>query len=326
LSIFVGLLAAITLAACGGGDVQLGGVISDPPQAPPPILTPSSVVSSTPATSAAPSPSPTAGSRLPDDDGSAPASPADPGDGADHTDDPPAEQPVIVVDPGHSGESIKSETETGLTDFDYPNKPEMDEVYEISTCVADALENLDYEVIMTKEAAADTVGLVERARVANRADADLAISVHNDHSQDPAFQAVYSQRGTKEDGEFGEMWRGTGDNRTVFDRPQVADDSARYARIIARERSKAQDRDVSITEFDFVGREGLEPGNIPMVMLFAEVPWVYNEAGAMTGGSTTQRMPRSAQLGYAQGLLNGIVAAVPPPGNDAAPRLTCNWS
>src|SRR5690606_24979292 len=99
-------------------------------------------------------------------------------DAKEDGDDRATEQPVIVIDPGHSGDSIKSrEPRTGLTDFDYPNDPEMDEVFAVSSCVTDALEDLDYKVIMTKEHVDDTVGLVERAEIANDADADLAVSV-----------------------------------------------------------------------------------------------------------------------------------------------------
>ncbi|HEY9291732.1 MAG TPA: N-acetylmuramoyl-L-alanine amidase [Microlunatus sp.] len=223
-------------------------------------------------------------------------------------------KPVIVIDPGHSGRSIRStEPSTGLTDFDYPNDPEMDEVYEVSACVADGLRDRGYRVIMTKHSADDTVSLAQRAKIANRADADLAISVHNDHSQRPSFQAVYSQRGLKHDGRYGPMWRGSDANRTVFDHLQVARRSARYAKIISEQRAIAQRRPVAIAEENFTGRSGLEPGNLAMVQLLADVPWVYNEAGALTAGSTTHRMAMTEQARYAEGLLDGVVAAIPLP-------------
>ncbi|SDT03964.1 N-acetylmuramoyl-L-alanine amidase [Microlunatus soli] len=221
---------------------------------------------------------------------------------------------MIIIDPGHSGRSIRrTEPTTGLTDFDYPNAPEMHEVYEVSTCVADGLRDLGYRVIMTKKDADDTVGLAERARIANKAKADLAISVHNDHGQNPAFQAVYSQRGIRHGDRYRPMWRGSGSNRTVFDHPAVARASARYARVIARERGAVLAAEVDVAEENFSGRAGLEPGNLALVQLLAEVPWVYNEAGALTGGSTTRRMTRAAQTAYAEGLLQGVVSAVPGP-------------
>jgi N-acetylmuramoyl-L-alanine amidase len=195
----------------------------------------------------------------------------------------------------------------------------MAEVYAVSACVAEELRDLGYRVVLTKRSASDTVGLADRAAIADRVDADLAISVHDDHSQTPAFQAVYSQRGIRHGRGFGPMWRGSGDRRTVFDRPRVARASDRYARIIARERARAQHRPIAVTEEDFTGRAGLEPGNLALVQLLSSVPWVYNEAGALTGGSTSRRMPPAEQAGYAKGLLDGVVAAVPPPGPSRRP-------
>lgn len=233
----------------------------------------------------------------------------------------PARRPVIVIDPGHSGHDIRQRNKaTGLIDFDYPNYPEITEVFDVSTCVAANLRQLGYRVILTKKNAESTVSLTRRAEIANNAHADLAISVHDDHSQTPSFQAVYSQRGVKHDGHYHAMWRGSGATYTKFDLPKVARESARYTRIIAAARSKAQHRPVEITEEDFSGRSGLEPGNLALVQLLATVPWVYSESGALTDGSTTRQLPISAETAYAKGILDGIVAAVPVKG--AEPEST----
>ena len=95
----------------------------------------------------------------------------------------PAAGPVIVIDPGHSGRSIRSRTINGLLDFDYPNHPEITEMFDISTCVSKGLRADGYRVILTKKRASDSVSLTERAEIANRAKAALAISVHDDHGQ-----------------------------------------------------------------------------------------------------------------------------------------------
>ena len=221
---------------------------------------------------------------------------------------------MIAIDPGHSGRSIRSRTTNGLLDFDYPNYPEITETFDISACVAQGLRADGYRVILTKKRAGDSVSLTERAEIADRAKADLAISVHDDHGQGPAFQATYSQRGIKHDGSYHEMYRGTGTRRTVFDHPSVAKASERAARIIADERARAQGRPVSIRENSFSGRAPLEPGNLALVQLLSDVPWVYNEMGALTGGSTTRRMTLGAETGYAKGLLDGVEAAVPVDG------------
>jgi hypothetical protein len=157
--------------------------------------------------------------------------------------------------------------------------------------------------------------------VANRARADLAISVHDDHGASARFQATYDQRGVRgRTGRYGPMYRGRGGDRTVFALPAVAVQSQRAARAIARARSQAQGRPVSVRQNSFTGRDPLEPGNLALVQLFSTVPWVYNEMGARTGGSTTRAMSIAAERGYAAGLVTGVQAAVPlPPGASSTP-------
>jgi hypothetical protein len=114
------------------------------------------------------------------------------------------------------------------------------------------------------------------------------------------------------------MYRGTGRHRTVFDRPGVALASDRYAKIIARARTSAQGRRVTVRVNSYNGRAPLEPGNLAIVQLLADVPWVYNEMGALTGGSTTTRLSLDAETGYATGLLDGVEAAVPNGGSQTS--------
>lgn len=223
--------------------------------------------------------------------------------------------PMIVIDPGHSGRSIQSnEPRTGLRDIDYPNYPEIYEMYDVSSCLQQSLRADGYRATLTKTRALDSVSLAQRAAVANEARADLAVSVHDDHSQTAGFQATYSQLGTQDH----PMYRGTGQRRTVFSRPEVAKRSATYATVIARERSRVQGRRVTVRENVFTGRPPLEPGNLALVQLLATVPWVYNEAGAKTGGSATRAMSIGTETVYARGLLLGIEAAVPLEGGRVA--------
>ncbi|MGI3786472.1 MAG: hypothetical protein ACRYG2_37490, partial [Janthinobacterium lividum] len=78
-----------------------------------------------------------------------------------------------------------------------------------------------------------------------------------------------------------------------------------------RERTRAQGRQVGVRENTYTGRAPLEPGNLAIVQLLAKVPWVYNEAGAKSGGSTTRAMSIATEEAYARGLLVGVEAAVP---------------
>jgi N-acetylmuramoyl-L-alanine amidase len=220
-----------------------------------------------------------------------------------------------VIDPGHSGRSIRSvERRTGLHDIDYPNYPEIYEMFDISACVATGLRRDGYRVALTKKKALDSVSLADRADLATKIKADLAISVHDDHGQLASFQATYDQRGVARNGRYHAMYRGSGRARTVFERPAVAKRSQRYAKIIAKARSHVQDRTVTVRENTFTGRPPLEPGNLALVQLLTTVPWVYNEMGAKTAGRVTTAMSIDSELGYAKGLLIGVERAVPLPG------------
>lgn len=221
---------------------------------------------------------------------------------------------MIVIDPGHSGRSIRStDSASGLKDIDYPNYPEIYETFDISACVGKGLRADGYRVALTKTKALDSVGLAARAKIANDAKAALAISVHDDHSQGSDFQATYSQRGIKHDGDYHAMYRGSGSSRTVFSDAKVAKASEEAAATIARERTKAQGHQVGVRENTYTGRAPLEPGNLAIVQLLAKVPWVYNEVGAKSGGSTTRAMSIATEEAYAKGLVVGIEAAVPLP-------------
>lgn len=216
-----------------------------------------------------------------------------------------------MIDPGHSGRSIRSTGAGGLRDVDYPNYPEIYEMFDVSTCVGKALRSDGYRVLLTKKHALSSVSHTERAAIANTTHADLAVSVHDDHGVGPRFEATYDQRGVRAgDGNYPEMYRGQGSSRTVFSLPRVARTSQRYARIIAAARSRVLGRRVSVTQNSFDGRAPLEPGNLALVQLWSQVPWVYNEMGALTNHSTTTAMSITSETGYARGLLSGIEAAV----------------
>jgi N-acetylmuramoyl-L-alanine amidase len=232
--------------------------------------------------------------------------------------------PLIVIDPGHSGRSIRSTVKrTGLRDVDYPNYPEIYEVFDISSCVGEALRRDGYRVILTKRDALSSVGHAARAAIANRSRADLAISVHDDHGISAQFQATYDQRGLRgRDGRYPTLYRGTGSHRTVFSHPAVARKSQADAGIIARARTEAQHHRVSIRQNSFNGRPPLEPGNLAIVQLLSRVPWVYNEMGARTGGSVRKAMSIGSETGYAYGLLAGVESAVPRKSGTNRPTTT----
>lgn len=211
-------------------------------------------------------------------------------------------KPVIVLDPGHNGTDIDSiDPATGLRDHDYPNIPEIQEVFAVAQLVKNKLETDGYSVIMTKSSANDNVSLRQRADIANRASAALAVSIHDDHSARwDNFAQIYTQK----IGLYRETNTGA---RITFNNTTVAQKSQEYGQIFARERSATENRPASVTDISFDGRAGLDPGNIPLVQLFATIPWVYNEVGTDGDNPLSQEKLNA----YAQGIINGIKKSIP---------------
>ncbi|HEY9677120.1 MAG TPA: N-acetylmuramoyl-L-alanine amidase [Drouetiella sp.] len=212
---------------------------------------------------------------------------------------------VVVLDPGHSGKDERSiDKETGLSDHDYPNHPEMEECFRVAKRVGEQLEKSGYKVVYTKKNVDDTVSLRERSNIAKSASAALAVSIHNDHGQKyKAFAQVYKQA-------VGQ-WRGGSEDKpkVTFKNDQIAQESTRFAKIFATERSKTEHHKVSVTPISFNNRPGIEPGNIPQVMLFAgtppdAIPWIYNEVGGVGFDETSERE-------YADGIAAAIRKCLP---------------
>ncbi len=209
-------------------------------------------------------------------------------------------KPVVVLDPGHSGKDVKNiDTETKLVDHDYPNHPEMEEMFRVSRMVGSKLQAEGFKVIYTKGTADKSVSLRERATIAKNAHAALGVSIHDDHGKPyKNFAQVYAQKAG--------LWRGGTQKRpkAVFTNKTIALLSLEYAKIFAKERTKAERHTVAVTPISFDNRPGIEPGNIPQVMLFAgsepnAVPWIYNEVGGKNFG-------RKQEALYAQGIFLAI--------------------
>ncbi len=207
--------------------------------------------------------------------------------------------PVIVLDPGHSGQDISViDPVTGLIDHDYPNPFEIDEVFTIAKDLQSQLTTDGYKVVLTKQNVMDYVSLRDRANIANSANAALAVSIHDDHTQNyGSFQEIYDQQ-------IGAYRTNAAGINTTFSNQAVADKSSAYAKIFQQTRQAAQGIQPVIKLNNFNGRAGLSPGNIPLVQLFATVPWVYNETGA-------SNITPDGLKAYEKGILDGIEKSVP---------------
>ncbi len=226
---------------------------------------------------------------------------------------------TIVLDPGHvTTSNPKVETVDGISAQDSGGAPgEEHAMWLTAMDVFKQLKQAGYHVIMTKggenpTAASESqnVGLIERAQVANNAHADLAVSMHYDDSQTWSSQAWVIPQTMKADtiGGTDRTHRTTGSHTKYFDQnplaQQLVNKSEGYAKAIKDERTKAEGRPAVRHFLQFPTSRGLPSvGNMSIVQLFSNVPWVYNEVGAR-GGTFNEAK-------YAKGIANGIEKALP---------------
>ncbi|HWZ65185.1 MAG TPA: phage tail tip lysozyme [Patescibacteria group bacterium] len=218
---------------------------------------------------------------------------------------------TIVLDPGHSGGDLNKTIEhaEGLTTIDNVGAPgEQAGVFETAKLVETALKKAGYNVIKTKQNVNDNVGLIKRAQIANDAHADLAVSIHYDKGfnwNDMAWVTPQTDTATPTEG-TNRTHRTSGSNTKYFDqKPNHAElvrDSTKYATAIRDARSAAEGHAAQFHDLTFPNDGRPAYGNISIVQLFSNVPWVYNEVGAK------DKFDANA---YAKGLTEGIMKAVP---------------
>jgi N-acetylmuramoyl-L-alanine amidase len=223
--------------------------------------------------------------------------PAENGQGDGSSGSPPVTAPLIVLDPGHSGTSLTTiDPATQIRDEEYRNTPETKDMFEVAVLLKAKLEAAGYRVLMTKQAWDDTVCKRERVNVANQNHAALAVSLHTSGHTFGQYGQIYVQRMDS----YREDIHG---KKVYFALPEVAALSAQYGRIFLEERRKMEGPSVVITVNTSWEARGLAPGNLPIVQLFAQVPWILNEAGAPQNERDKER--------YAESLFNSIVRCVP---------------
>jgi N-acetylmuramoyl-L-alanine amidase len=217
---------------------------------------------------------------------------------------------VVVIDPGHSPAIHAIDPATGLDVSDYENEPEMRDVFTVAELVRTKLRAAGYRVIMTKTRARQRVSLGQRAAIANRAHAALALSIHDQAGTDGGIgfdqgnDIVYYQSvGT---------YRATPSGRRVyFTDHRVATLSKRYGRIFQSRRARVEGHPVALqgnVGYD-LGSRGLAPGDIWLVQLLSHVPWIYNEAGGNSAGRSG--LDAADERAYADGLVASVERCLP---------------
>lgn len=222
----------------------------------------------------------------------------------------PGTRPVIVLDPGHAPTISHTDPATGLNDSDYPNEPEMRDVFDIAQLVRTQLVAAGYQVVMTRNNVDDRVSLGQRAAIANNAHAALALSIHDQAGSAGGIgftqgnNIVYYQTV----GDYRQTPTGT---KVWFTDAAVASTSRRYGRLFESERQAAEGAAVGLqgnTGYD-LGSRGLAGGNIWMVQLLSKVPWIYNEAGGNSIGVVG--LNEADKQRYATGLVAAVKRCVP---------------
>ncbi|HEY8302312.1 MAG TPA: N-acetylmuramoyl-L-alanine amidase [Jatrophihabitans sp.] len=223
---------------------------------------------------------------------------------------PPAQAPLVVIDPGHSVSVHGTDPATGLDVSDYENEPEMRDMWAVAQLVRARLLAAGYRVLLTRSSLDTPSTLGQRAYVANGAHAALALSLHDQAGSnggipfDSGNNHVYYQA-------VGDYRTNPAGHRVYFTDAQLAAVSKRYGQIFVNQRTRAQGTPVNLmsnTGYDLGGR-GLQGGDIWIVQLLSHVPWIYNEAGGNSAGMSGLDL-HDKQV-YANGLAASVEACLP---------------
>lgn len=215
-----------------------------------------------------------------------------------------ATQCVVALDPGHNAvDTDEFDPATGVRMIDYPNGVENAEAYEIVRAVESRLSLAGIGTVVLKNSVDEDVTYRERVDRAADAGAFLGVSVHTTPGADQS--AVFPQR----QGGYRAGTDAAGEPRKVaFDNAATAAESERLSGIVAGARSVVEGGAVPVRDNSFAGRDPLWEGNLPVISLIADTPWVYNEFGSATGGGA-HGLTGAEKARYINGLSAGLIAA-----------------
>lgn len=210
------------------------------------------------------------------------------------------EKPVIYLDPGHSGKDInKIDQITNIRDHDYPNFPEINDVWEVSQLTKEKLEKDGYEVVLSKDSASEKSSLRAKASKADKSEADLAVSIHTDPNLPNTGWITIPK--------VGQYRTSENDKKVDYKNSDTAEQSQKYAEyFLSNRKDKEKSNDIIMQEINFGNRAGLAGGNIPLIMLFSDTPWIYLEKKSSDKG-----LSKEQKKDYAESIYSSVLASIP---------------
>ena len=206
---------------------------------------------------------------------------------------------TVYLDPGHSGKDVNGiDAATGIRDHDYPNVPEINDVWDVAQVTKKELEKKGYDVVLSKDTADEASNLRTKAAKAESSNADIAVSIHTDPGLPDTGWITIPKVGQYRTNNQGKDIEYTSDSS--------ADLSSQYAEQFLTARKDKEGNDIIMKDINFDGRAGLAKGNIPLIMLFSKTPWIYLEKKAGEDGLTKKQ-----KNDYVDSIVAGISQALP---------------
>ena len=212
---------------------------------------------------------------------------------------------TVFLDPGHGGKYRELDPATGLLDHEWINDPETYNVWDVANKAKGELEKAGYSVVMSKSSVDEVAGFREKANRANNSKAAIGVSIHttggNTHFN--WGQVVGGKR----------TWDGKDD---VFKNQAVADKSQQYVSIfneVRKEKEKISSISNDLQPYD--GRPDISGGNLPLIMLWSNIPWVYLEKATGVPSDGPNRALSEQEINeYTSSVVEGVKKALPPSG------------
>lgn len=223
----------------------------------------------------------------------------------------------VVIDPGHGGADFGANGPSGLL--------EKDLALALAGRIGHELEHLGIRVVYTRERDA-FVSLAERTAIANRAEADLLLSVHANAAEDAAARGFETYFVSLEASDSEALQVAMTENR-VFDLPDAAPDAGDIVGgilgdLIRTEHLRASSLIASSIQRQIGRLRGGSRGvkQAPFAVLMGvNMPAVLVEVGFLTHSGDEQRLRRADyQRSIARALADALAPFRPVPAAPAA--------